>query len=171
MRTRSLVSLVALFAAAALLAGCSAAGGAEASSAPALELRIVTSSVQEQCTVPPLTSAGPGSACDIAGTTTYAVGEALGVMMPTSVTRAGEGAGQRVDVLFDTADRDTLAAVTGAAQGKQLALLADGRVLGAALVMEPITAGAFTFSFGTAAEADQVATALGATTPGASTTP
>jgi len=171
MRTLHRARLVALLAATTLLAGCGAAGGIGGASAPPLELRIVTASAQETCTVPPLSSDGPGSACDLAGTTTYAVGEPLGVVTPTSVTRSGEGVQQQVDVRFGTTDRDTLAEVTRAAQGKELALLVDGRVLSASLVMEPITGGAFTFGFGTTGEADQVATALGATPAGGSPTP
>ncbi len=171
MRTTSLARLAALVAAVSVVAGCSAANGAVSSTAAPLQLRLVTSSAQDRCSAAPLTSAGPGSACNSAGTTTYELGESLGVVTPTSVTRTGRGAGQTVDVMFDTADGNTLAEVTRAAVGKQLALLAEGRVLSAPRVAAAITGGALTFSFGTAAEADQVAAALGATAPPPSAAP
>ena len=92
----------------------------------------------------------------------HELAESLGVVTPTSVTRDGQGAGQRVVVEFDKADASTLSDVTGKAIDKQLALLLKGKVLSAATVKDPITAGKVTFGFGTASEADQVAALLGA---------
>jgi hypothetical protein len=122
----------------------------------------VTSSAEGPCSAPPLTSDGPGSACDRAGTTTYELGESLGVVTPTSVTLDGQGAGQTVDAEFDKADASKLGDVTGKALEKQLAILLGGKVLSAPVVKEPLTGGKVAFTFGTAAEAEQVATELGA---------
>jgi preprotein translocase subunit SecD len=129
---------------------------------PPLQLRIVTSSAEGPCSAPPLTSDGPGSACDRAGTTTYELGESLGVVTPTSVTRDGQGTGQTVAVEFDKADASTFGDVTGKAIDKQVAVLLKGKVLSAPTVKDPITAGKVTFGFGTASEAEQVAAELGA---------
>ena len=114
------------------------------------------------CSAPPLTSDGPGSACDRAGTTTYELAESLGVVTPASVTRDSQGTGQTVVVEFDKAEASTFSDVTGRAIDKQLALILDGKVLSAPPVKDPITAGEVTFGFGTASEADQVAAELGA---------
>lgn len=164
-RTRSFARLTVLVAVASIVAGCSAANGANGdggSPAPPLQLRLVTSSAAGPCSAPPLTSDGPGTTCDRTGTTTYELAESLGVVTPTSVTRDGQGAGQRVVVEFDKEDASTLSDVTGKAIDKQLALLLKGKVLSAPTVKDPITAGKVTFGFGTASEADQVAALLGA---------
>lgn len=162
MRTGSFAGLIALVAAVSIVAGCSAANGHGGPAIPPLQLRIVTSSVQSACTAPPLTSDGPGSACDGAGTTTYELAGSLGVVTPTSVTLDSQGTGQTVVAAFDEADAGTLRDVTSNAVDKQLAVLLDGKVLSAPVVKEPFTAGKVTFAFGTAAEAKQVAVELGA---------
>lgn len=162
MHPRSFARLAVLLAAASIVAGCAAASGDPVSTAPPLQLRLVASSAPGPCSAPPLTSDGPGTACDTAGTTTYELAGSLGAVTPTSVTRNSQGNGQAVAVKFAKADADTLRDVTSSAIDKRLALLLDGKVLSAATVKAPITAGMFTFSFGTASEADQVATALGA---------
>ena len=161
MRTRSFARLTALLAVASIVAGCSAANGDGGSSTSPLQLRLVTSSAEGPCSALPLTSEGPGSACDRAGTTTYELGESLGVVAPKSVKRNGQER-QTVDVEFDKADASKLGDVTGKAVEKQLAILLDGKVISAPVVKEPITGGKVTFAFGTAAEAEKVATELGA---------
>ena len=128
-----------------------------------LQLRLVTSSAQGPCTLPQLrANNGPGSACDRAGTTTYELGESLGVLTPTSVARLDQGSGQTVVVGFDKADSNKLADVSRAVLEKRLAILLEGRVLTAPVVKEPMTTGNVSFAFGTASEAGQVAAALGA---------
>ena len=171
MSRRSVAHLTALVAVVSFLAGCGAGDAAVDSVTPPLELRLVSSSVQASCSAPSLNSDGPGSACDRAGVTTYELGEPLGVVTPTTVTRSGDGAGQSVDVTFGTEDSTTLGDVTGAAVGKHLAILLDGRVLSAPLVLEPITVGAVAFSCGPAEEAARLATDLGAVGQGESPTP
>jgi len=162
MRTRSFARLAALLAVASIVAGCSAANDDGGSPTPPLQLRLVTSSAEGLCSAPPLTSNGPGSACARAGTTTYELGESLGVVTPTSVARGDQGLGPTVVVGFDKADASKLGDVTGKAVQKQLAILLDGKVLSAPLVAAPVTDGKMTFAFGTASEAGQVATELGA---------
>jgi hypothetical protein len=165
MRTRSFARLTVLVAVASVIAGCSAANGAAGEGGaprPALQLRLVTSSAEGPCSAPPLTSDGPGSACDTAGTTTFELAESLGVVTPTAVTRGGQGAAQNVVVEFDTADTSTLSDVTGKAIDKQLAALLNGKVLSAPTVKSAITTGKVTFAFGTASEAERVAAELGA---------
>ena len=90
------------------------------------------------------------------------MGESLGVVTPTSVTLDGQGAGQTVDAEFNKADASKLGDVTGKALEKQLAILLDGKVLSAPVVKAPLTTGNVSFTFGTAAEAEKVATELGA---------
>jgi hypothetical protein len=161
-RAQTFARLTVLVAVASIVAGCSAANGDGGSPTPPLQLRLVTSSAEGPCSAPPLTSDGPGSACDRAGTTTYALGESLGVVTPTSVTLDGQGAGQTVVAEFDKADASKLGNVTGKAVEKQLAILLDGKVLSAPVVKEPLTGGKVAFAFGTASEAEQVAAELGA---------
>jgi len=161
MRTRSFARLTALLAVASIVAGCSAANGDGGSSTSPLQLRLVTSSAEGPCSAPPLTSDGPGSACDRAGTTTYELGESLGVVTPTSVARGDQRSGQTVVVGFDTADSNKLGDVTRRALEKRLAILLEGRVLAAPVVKDPITTGNVSFAFGTASEAGQVVAALG----------
>jgi len=164
MRTRPSARLAALVAVAFIVAGCSAANGDASSPRPPLQLRIVTSSQEGPCNVPPLTSDGPGSACGRAGTTTYELDESLGVVTPTSVTRDGSGTGQTVVVAFDEADAAKLSSISSEALDKQLAILLAGKVLSAATVKASIGAGPVKFAFGSAAEAEQVAAVLGAST-------
>jgi len=162
MRTRSFARLAFLAVVASLVAGCGAASDNGSSPAQPLQLRLVTSSAEGPCSAPALTSDGPGSACDRAGTTTYELAKSLGVVTPTSVTLDGQGAGQTLVAEFDKADASKLGDVTGKAVEKQLAILLDGKVISAPVVKEPITGGKVTFAFGTAAEAEKVATELGA---------
>jgi len=89
------------------------------------------------------------------------LGESLGVVTPTSVTRDGQER-QTVVAEFDKADASRLGDVTGKALEKQLAILLDGKVISAPVVKEPLTTGKVAFAFGTAAEAEKVATELGA---------
>ncbi len=161
MRAQTFARLTVLVAVASIVAGCSAANRAGGSPTPPLQLRLVTSSAEGPCSAPPLTSDGPGSACDRAGTTTYELGESLGVVTPTSVTRDGQER-QTVDAEFDKADASKLGDVTGKAVEKQLAILLDGKVLTAPVVKEPMTTGKVTFAFGTAAEAEKVVAELSA---------
>ena len=161
MRARTFARLTVLVAVASIVAGCSAANRDGGSPAPPLQMRLVTSSAEGPCSAPPLTSDGPGSACDRAGTTTYELGESLGVVTPTSVTRDGQER-QTVRAEFDKADASKLGDVTGKALEKQLAILLDGKVISAPVVKAPLTTGNVAFAFGTAAEAEKVATELGA---------
>jgi preprotein translocase subunit SecD len=161
MRAQTLARLTVLVAVASIVAGCSAANGDGGSPPPTLQLRLVTSSAEGPCSALPLTSEGPGSACDRAGTTTYELGESLGVVAPKSVKRNGQER-QTVDVEFDKADASKFGDVTGKALEKQLAILLDGKVLSAPVVKAPLTTGKVSFTFGTAAEAEKVATELGA---------
>ena len=164
MRTQSFARLAVLVSTALVVTGCAADGTQkhESSSAPTLQLRLVTSSEAGPCTAPPLTADGPGTACDLNGTTTYDLADSLGVVTPTSVTRDGQGSAQTVGVEFDEADAKTLSDATGKALNDKLALLVNGKVLSAAAVMAPITNGEFIFGFGKALDADRVAALLGA---------
>jgi hypothetical protein len=161
MRTRSFARLTALLAVASIIAGCGAANSDGGSTAPPLQLRLVTSSAEGPCSAPPLTSGAPGSACDRAGTTTYELGESLGVLKPTSVTRDGQEK-QSLNAALDKAGASKFGDVTGKAVGKQLAILLGGKVLSAPVVQGPLTSGNVTFTFETAAEAEKAATELGA---------
>jgi len=163
MRAQTFARLTALLAVASIVAGCSGANGDGGSPAPPLQLRIVTSSAEGPCSAPPLTSDGPGSACDRAGTTTFELGASLGVVTPTSVTRDGQER-QTLVAEFDKAGASKLGDVTGKALEKQLAILLDGKVLTAPLVKERMTTGKWMFAFGTAPEAERVANELGAST-------
>lgn len=163
MRVRGSSRLTAVLAVASIAGGCGAVGGDGVTPPPSLQLRIATASAAGPCSAPPLTSDGPGSACDTSGTTTYDVGASLGVLTPTSVTRDGQGAEQTVFLQFGTADTTTLGDITAEALGTQLAVLLDGRVISAPLVQAPITEGKVVLGFGTSADADQVAEVLGAT--------
>lgn len=165
MRMRGSARLTAVLAVASMVGGCGAVGGAGGDGVtppPSLELRIATSSAAGPCTAPPLTSDGPGSACDMTGTTTYDVGASLGVLTPMSATRDLQGAEQTLLLQFGTADTTALGDTTAEALGQQLAVLLDGRVISAPSVQAPITEGKVVLGFGTSADADQVAEALGA---------
>lgn len=161
LRAQTFARLSVLVAVASIVAGCSAANSDGGSPAPPLQLRLVTSSAEGPCSAPPLTTDGPGSACDRAGTTTYKLGESLGVVTPTSVTRDGQER-QALEVEFNKADASKFGDVTGKAVEKQLAILLHGKVLAAPVVKAPLTSGKMSFAFGTAAEAEKVATELGA---------
>ena len=164
MHTRSVARVAVLAAVVALLAGCSsAASGGNGSPGTPLQLRLVTSSAEGPCSATTLTSGGPASACDRAGTTTYQLGKSLGVITPISVVLPkGQGSAQTVILEFDKADTDTLGDVSREALEKHLAILLDDRVLSAPLVKNPITTSQLTLAFGTAAEAKQVAAELDA---------
>jgi preprotein translocase subunit SecD len=164
MHTRSVARVAVLAAVVALLAGCSsAASGGNGSPGTPLQLRLVTSSVEGPCSAPALTSDGPASACDRAGTTTYQLGKSLGVITPISVVlRKDQGSAQTIILEFDKADTDTLGDVSREALEKHLAILLGDRVLSAPLVKNPITTSQLALAFGTAAEAKQVAAELGA---------
>lgn len=165
MRTQPVARLAVLVCLAAVVAGCSAASGADhagGSGAPPLQLRLVTSSEDGPCDAPHLTTEDTGTACDVAGTSTYELAGSLGVVTPTSVARGDQPGAQTVVVDFDEADARTLGEVTRDAVGQELALVLDGSVLSAATVGEPVDSGAFTFGFATAAEADKFAALLGA---------
>jgi preprotein translocase subunit SecD len=164
MHTRSVARVAVLATVVALLAGCSsAASGGNGSPGTPLQLRLVTSSVEGPCSAPALTSDGPASACDRAGTTTYQLGKSLGVITPISVVlRKDQGSAQTIILEFDKADTDTLGDVSREALEKHLAILLGDRVLSAPLVKNPITTSQLALAFGTAAEAKQVAAELGA---------
>ncbi|MGV8977357.1 MAG: SecDF P1 head subdomain-containing protein [Cellulomonas sp.] len=159
---------VALVATVLVLAGCASTGGVSAagsssptSTAPTLQLRLVDSSTDGPCSEPPLPSDAHGSACDESGTTTYQVGASLGAVTPTSVTYpGGEAERQMFTIQFDQAGSTTLADVSRAAIGQQLALLVEGRVLTAAKVLVPITGGQFELATTTPAQASTAAAAL-----------
>jgi hypothetical protein len=161
MRAQTLARLTVLVAVASIVAGCSAANGDGGSPAPPLQLRLVTSSAEGPCSAASVTSDGPGRACDIAGNTTYELGESLGVVTPRSVWRDGQEK-QAVSADFDKADARKFGDVTGKAVQKQLAILLAGKVISAPVIAEPLTAGEVTFTFETEAEAQKVATKLGA---------
>lgn len=160
MRARTFARLTALVAVASIVGGCSAAKGDDGPPTTPLQMRIVTSSAEVPCSAPPLKPDGPGSACDRAGTTTYELGESLGVVTPTSVTLGGQGAGPTVVAELDKADARKFGDVTAKAVEKQLAILLNGKVLSAPVVKEPLTGGKVALTFGTAAEAEKVVAEL-----------
>lgn len=167
MPSRSVVRVAVVVAVTAVLSGCASTSGAvrtgpaSSSSAPPLELRLVISSSVGPCSVVPLTSSGPGSACDETGATTYQLGAPLGEVTPTAVTSSGaRSAAQTFTLQLDRAGSATLAAVTGRAVGSRLAILASGRVLGAPQVADPVTGGTVQLAAGTPAEAATVGAAL-----------
>jgi preprotein translocase subunit SecD len=162
MNTRLGASFAVLAAAVTLLAGCSStATGATSSPGKPLQLRLVISSVEGTCSAPALTSDGPASACDRAGTTTYELAKSLGVVTPTSVALP-KGSANSVTLELNKADTGTLADVSRKAIDKNLAIVLDGRVLSAPLVKAPLTTSEVTLAFGTASEAKQVAAELSA---------
>ena len=162
MRTWSGSRVVVLVAAVLLAAGCGGASGHGRSAMHQLQLRLVTSSSAGTCSAPPLTTDGPGSACDREGTTTYVLGKSLGTVTPTSVSTQSHG----VDIQMDKAGIDTMREVTTSAVDKQIAILLDGKVLAAPVVHEPLTTSSFELALATPAEAATVATELrGTATP------
>ena len=164
MNTRFVARFAILASVAILLAGCnSTPGGDTGSSGQPLQLRLVTSSADGPCTLPALTSDGPASACDKAGTTTYALGKTLGAVTPTSVTLSkDQGPAHSVILELNAADTSTLGRVTSKAIDKYLAIVLNGRVLSAPLVKAPILTSPLTLAFGTASEAKQTAAELSA---------
>ena len=154
--------VVVLSAAVLLASGCSGASGHGGSAMHQLQLRLVTSSSAGACSARPLTTDGPGSACDREGTTTYVLGKSLGTVTPTSVSTQGHG----VDVEMDKTGVDTMREVTTSAVDKQVAILLDGKVLAAPVVHEPLTTGSLELALATPSEADTVAAELrGTATP------
>lgn len=126
-----------------------------------LDLRLVTSSMPGECTAPALTTDAPGTACDLDATTTYELGESLGHITPASVQLGGgQPAGATVELTFEGADQESLAAVTDGVIGQQLAMLADGTVLLATQVMSPIPGGAMEISAGTPTTASAIVALL-----------
>lgn len=167
MNPRIAVHVAVLATVSVLLAGCSgpADGDAHAAGKP-LQLRLVSSTVDGTCTAPALTSDGPASACNTAGTTTYELGKSLGTVTPTSVTlSADQGSANSIILELNAADTSTLGKVTGDAIDKNLAIILDGRVLSAPLVKTPITSSPLTLAFGTASEAKQTAAKLRSPAP------
>lgn len=162
MRTRSVPRVCVLVVTAFLAAGCAAASGHGAAPMHSLQLRLVTSSTAGTCSAPPLTTDGPGSACDREGTTTYVLGKSLGTVTPTSVSTQGHG----VYLEYDQAGVDTMREVTTSALDKQMAILLDGKVLGAPVIKEPLTTRSGELALATPAEAEAVAAELrGTATP------
>jgi preprotein translocase subunit SecD len=157
MNSRQVSRRAAILATVGVLAACGSPSG---TSTPSLQFRLVTSSADGPCAVPALVTDGPGSACGEAGTTTYQVGASLGTITPTAVTRPGVAGGLALDLGFDQAGSAKLGELTGKAIGKQMALLVDGRVLGASRVMDAITTGTVRLSVATSAEASQIAALL-----------
>lgn len=164
MNTQVVVRFAVLAAVATLLAGCSStATGNTSSPGKPLQLRLVISSVKGACSAPALTTDGPASACDSTGTTTFELAKSLGVVTPTSVALPkDQGSAHSVALEFNKADTATLGDASREAINKHLAIVLDGRVLTAALVMAPTTTSELTLAFGTASEAKQAAAELGA---------
>lgn len=136
--------------------------GPTASAGASIQLRLVVSSTTGGCTAPALREDAPGSACDLDGSTTYQLGEALGDLAPTSASIVRDDR-TGLDLTFSREDTATLTEVTGNAVGQQLAMLVDGRVIGAVQVMEPITRDQIETVFATAAQAQFVSDLLDGT--------
>jgi preprotein translocase subunit SecD len=164
MNTRFAIHAAVLAVAMVLLAGCSGADTVDTGlPGKSLQLRLVVSSVDGACSAPALSSAGPASACDRAGVTTYELAKSLGVVTPTSVVfPENEGSENLVILELNKADTSTLGNVSREAIDQHLAIVLDGRVLSAPLVKNPLTTSELTLMFGTASEAKQVAADLGA---------
>ena len=164
MNTRFVRLFTVLSGVAVLLAGCSSAASGDAGSAgKPLQLRLVISSAEGACSAPTLSSDGPASAWDSAGTTTYELGKSLGTITPTTVTLSAEqGSTPSVILELNKKDTDTLGNVSGKAIDQNLAIILDGRVISAPLVKAPITISPLTLAFATASEAKQTASDLSA---------
>jgi hypothetical protein len=126
--------------------------------APTLQLRLVESSIEGACGAAPLQGDVAGAACDLAGTTTFELGSALGEVRPSAVQLVEPA---RVQLSFDADDAATVADATRAAVGQRLAMVVEGRVLSEAQVMEAITAGEILLVLDNADDAQQVMTTLG----------
>ena len=126
--------------------------------APALGLRLVSTETSGACTEPPLVADGPGRACDLAGDTTYDLGERLGLVHVDSWS--AEPGSALVDLTLDKAGRATLEDVTNEVVGQRMAILLDGRVVAAATVMSVLPTASFELSTSSAAEAEKITEAL-----------
>lgn len=126
--------------------------------APTLQLRLVESSIEGACGAAPLQGDVAGAACDLAGTTTFELGSALGEVRPSAVQLVEPA---RVQLSFDADDAATVADATRAAVGQRLAMVVEGRVLSEAQVMEAITAGEILLVLDNADDAQQLMTTLG----------
>lgn len=129
---------------------------------PRLQLRPVTSSTEGLCSAPPLSGIGAGRACGLDGRTNYQLGAALG---DVTVARATVEPGAYLSIQLDHRGAATLAAVTATLIRRRLALLLDGRVVVASLVLQRITGGRLQLSPGTSGELEQFAYALQARRP------
>ncbi|WP_263731978.1 SecDF P1 head subdomain-containing protein [Cellulomonas sp. SG140] len=163
MRTQHVVRTALLLTAVSLASGCGIANVQANPASYPLDLRLVTSSTRGPCNAPPLTADVAGSACDLAGSTTYVLGPPLDTVTPRSVVRQTQAAGPSVVVTFGPTDTTTLHALTAGQVNKQVAMVLDGKVVAAPVIKAPITNGSVTFTFPTAAQADDAAGALGAT--------
>ena len=155
--------VVAVTAVMTLLAGCSSDGaeGGTSSRGMPLQLRLVMSSVAGSCTSPDLISDPAASACDREGTTTYELSEVLGVITPESVTlSAVQESAPSVTLSLSDADIVTLGEVSREALNKNLAIILDGRVMSAPMVMDTLTTSPLTLAFATDSEANQAAADL-----------
>lgn len=162
MRTLHVARVALLLTTVSLASGCAFADVQANPASYPLGLRLVTSSTPGSCSAPPLTADVAGTACDLEGTTTYALGAPLATVTPKSVVRQTPAAGPSVVTTFGPTDTTTLRDVTTSEVNKQVAVLRDGKVVSAPLIKAPITDGSVTFSFATSAQADDVAAALGA---------
>jgi hypothetical protein len=144
--------------------GPAGGNGPTSTSHATLQLRLVTSTSGGPCSDPPLTSDGPGRACDRTGGFAYELGPTLGEVTPTTATPTETQGAAQVTIALDQADSATLDHVTRSAVGRRLAILLDGRVIMASIVVDPITGGQFALGTATSAEAQQLAAALNGTT-------
>ncbi|MCV2392949.1 hypothetical protein OEB99_01385 [Actinotalea sp. M2MS4P-6] len=136
-RTAALVA--AGLVAATVAVGLSPWGWWHAQALPgAIELRLVTSSTDGTCTEPPLTSGGAGRACDIDDATTYELGPTLGEATVATAHEVTPGSSQ-VNITLTSDGADEFARITNDLSGQQVALLVDGQVIGAPVVMAPVT--------------------------------
>ncbi|CAL8967671.1 Protein translocase subunit SecD [Cellulomonas sp. T2.31MG-18] len=163
MRTQHVARTALLLTAVSLASGCAVVDVQANPASYPIGLRLVTSSAPGPCSAPPLTADVAGTACDLAGSTTYVLGPPLATLTPRSVARQSPAAGPSVVATFGPTDTTTLRDVTTGQVNKQVAVLRDGKVVAAPVIKAPITNGSVTFSFSTAAQADDAATALGAT--------
>ena len=147
-----------------LLAGCGSTAEPDTSSGGMpLQLRLVVSSVDGSCTAPALTVNDASTACDREGTATYELSEVLGVITPDSVTLSSDQEpAPSVTLSLSDADTVTLGEVSREALNQNLAIVLDGRVLSAPLVMDALTTSPLTLAFASASEAELAAADLSA---------